>query len=399
MSAGLDVVMLSPGLPHHGGTLWERSLGGSETAAIRVAAALAKLGHRVSVFSPGHTGGVWDGVNYLPIEQFPAYVVAAPHDVTVISRAVEYYRLPVNSTLRVLWCHDLALKRNIANLAGVMWSVDAIYVVSEFMRQQYKTVNGALPESVYLRTRNGVDLASFAPLAGVPRDPQKLVYGSRPERGLETCLAVMAVLAQNASPLRLDVAWYDNVPPQLQNYYQALWQQAAKLPNVRLLGPLKQIDWHRELATAMAMIYPGCGGDFREVSCIAAIEAMACGTPVVTCAKGALPETLHPACAEFLGDETTEVGTPGYVGQFAGAVAKVVHDPNLWRSMSFAGRQRATMFDWDGVAEQWTAHWDELLAERRAGGDFRLRRQLARSGDGEGLAMMIPPRREMEEAA
>ena len=66
----LDVVLVSGGLPHHGGTLKERSLGGSETAAIMIAKELAKRGHHVTVGSPCE-GGVYDDVNYMPIQAMP----------------------------------------------------------------------------------------------------------------------------------------------------------------------------------------------------------------------------------------------------------------------------------------------------------------------------------------
>jgi glycosyltransferase involved in cell wall biosynthesis len=381
----LDVVLLSPGLPHHGGTLKERSLGGSETAAIMVAKHLAARGHHVTAFSPGHEGCVVDGVTWMPAGQFQIYATTTPHDVTVVSRALDAMRMPFNSSVRVLWVHDLALKRFQPQYAGVVWNLDAIYCPSAFMVRQYREVAPGLPESVYMQTRNGVDLPRFLPLAEVKRDPQKLVYGSRPERGLEACLNVMEVLARKRSPLRLDVSWYDNVPDNVRPLYEALWNRARTMPNVRLLGPLRQHEWHQHLAQAQAMLYPGTPGDFREISCIAGLEAMACGTPVVAVAKGALPETLHPACAALLGDEETDPSTKEWATTFADKVVEVTSDPAVWRAMSFAARQRATMVDWSGVAEQWEADWYRRLASRQ-GDARRTRLHLLREGDHEALA-------------
>src|SRR5262245_22232873 len=116
----LDILLVSIGIPHDGLTLREQSLGGSETAAIRVARALANRGHYVTVCSPlperrqpdgtVTRGGVMDGVLWAPIEEFPQRALI-PHDVTVVSRDLNLIRCRSHSGVKVLWCHDLALKR------------------------------------------------------------------------------------------------------------------------------------------------------------------------------------------------------------------------------------------------------------------------------------------------
>lgn len=378
-----DVVIVSPGLPHHGGTLSERSLGGSETAAIYVAKALAARDHQVTVFSPGGSG-IYDRVSYQPIETATHYCATIPHDVCIISRLVDLCLLPTQTKLKALWCHDLALKRTRAAINGVLYSLDAIYVLSPFQRRQYAEVYG-LPNEALLTTRNGIDIASFSGLEQTRRDPNKLVYGSRPERGLEIALHVMDRLAAAGSPLTLYVAWYDNTPPNVADYYRVLWARAEKMPNVKLLGPLKQAQWHRELATARALIYPGCSTDFREISGIVFMEAMATGTPIVACAKGAVVDTVLPQVGLLIGDEGTDVGTAEYQAEFAAAVEQVATDDVTWRSMSFAARERASLLDWSGVAEQWEQDWRERFRQSQAD-PYRLRRHLERTGEWEVLA-------------
>lgn len=364
----LDVVLVSPGLPHQGRSLEQGSLGGSETAAIHVSRALARRGHRVAVFSPGATGEIIDGVTWLPIEQAAVYLQAGDHDVEIVSRALDVLRVLSHARVRVFWCHDLALKRHRGHLGGLLWSLDAVYVMSEFQRQQYVDAGG-IPAQALVTTRNGVDLASFEPLRTLPRDPDKLIYGSRPERGLEGALRVMDRLREGGSTAVLHCAWYENTPPQLVPYYEQLFAQAKARPNVHLLGPLKQADWHRELATAQALLYPGCPGDFREISCIAAMEALAAGTPVVACRKGALPETLGangPECdaGVLLGDETTDVTSRRYLDDFANAVSVLLTVPGQWRAFHEGAYRRGRSLDWSGVAQQWELDWLARLRER-----------------------------------
>ena len=62
----MDIVIHSLGMPFDGNTIKERSLGGSETAAYYQALELAKLGHRVQVFTGCKQMMDADGVRYVP---------------------------------------------------------------------------------------------------------------------------------------------------------------------------------------------------------------------------------------------------------------------------------------------------------------------------------------------
>lgn len=383
--AKLDLCLVSPGMPHTPAILAERSLGGSEVAAIYVARALAQRGHNVTVFSPGHTGGIFDDVRYVPIEQAGAYLAATPHDVTVISRALEMCGLRMASTVRVLWCHDLSLKRSRGQLGGASWNLDWVYGVSAWHRDQMRQIHSHMPAGFFRATRNGIDLPTFKALRqqGIPRDPWRLVYGSRPERGLETALNVMAILHRRGRPWRLSVSHYDNTTEHLAAYYQHLWQRAQAAPNVDYHGALTQAQWRERLVTARAMIYPGTPGDFREVSCIAAMEAQAAATPIVAIRKGALPETIAADAGVLLGDEDTNPQDPAYLERFADAIDSLADDAT-WGTMSDAARARAAQLDWSGVAQQWEREAREAIAARTSD-PVRVRAHLRRMGDREAL--------------
>ncbi len=399
MSApALRICLASIGLPHDGATLSERSLGGSETAAILVAEALARRGHEVSVYAPlperKNAQGqlvadrLMRGVTWRPLERFQQDAVALPHDVTIISRDLNLLRPTYTAPIKVFWCHDLAIKRIRQHVAPCCWHTDALYVLSAFQRQQYAEVYG-IADDAMLVTRNGIDPSGFAGLLNLKRDPQKLVYGSRPERGLEAALAVMDELQRRGSPFRLEISGYDapGLAPQYQQHYANLFQQAAQRPNVRVLGPLTQAQWREQLATARAMLYPGCIGDFREISCIVAMEAQACGTPVVSIAKGAIPETLNGGtlfgdtlAGVLVGDETTEPSAPAYHREFADAVEALCADEVRWQRLHQQGLANAARLTWDGVAEQWETDWLARF-DRRNDTAWRVERHAVRIGD------------------
>lgn len=390
--------MASIGLPHDPVTLTEKSLGGSETAAIHVARALAKRGHRVTMFAPlperqgpqGVTkGGVFDGVAYLPIDAFVQHAMAFPHDVTIVSRDLSVIRPSFNSGIKVLWCHDLALKRARGAIGPALWNTDALYVLSAFQKQQYQHVYG-LPDTCLFVTRNGVDVDAFTRLRErcLPRDPRKLVYGSRPERGLEACLKVMQVFAERGSDLRLEVSWYDDagLAPQLQGFYAALREQASRMPNVALKGALTQAQWHEQLATARAMLYPGPSGfaaEFREISMIAIREARAAGTPSVVVGKGACAESLRE-CGTVVGEESTDCQSPEHLAVFAQAVTDLTTNDLAWQTAHARCNELTDDLSWDGVAAQWEAHWLGLFAERTAD-SRRMAAHFRRIGDKDAL--------------
>lgn len=381
----LDVTIVSPGLPHDGTTLRHRSLGGSESAAIHVAAALAKQGHRVTAFSPGHQGVVADGVQWLPIEQAGGYLRVAPHDVCLVSRDATIAAMPNAAGLTVLWCHDLATKRQAPAFVSALWQVGAVYVLSEYQRRQVLSIHGAL-EPVLHRTQNGIAPWQYEAIGTEqPRDPWKLVYGSRPERGLETCLAVMDRCAARGLPWHLVVAGYDNTTPQMRPYYESLWAACERAPNVRLAGPLPQEAWHREIATAWGLMYPGCSGPFREISCLVVREAMVLGTPVVAVAKGAIPETLHPDAGVLVGDDDVDPLEPPALEAFVAALGTLADDA-AWARMHVAGPQaiRDRRDTWDDVVASWVVDWRERLALRRAN-PWSVTRALHRAGDHEAL--------------
>jgi glycosyltransferase involved in cell wall biosynthesis len=250
------------------------------------------------------------------------------------------------------------------------------------MRKQYIEVHGGIPEKAFFVTRNGINLPDFAELQGIPRDRNKLVYASRPERGLENCMAIMQILQQRGCTLRLDVSGYDNTPPQMEAFYRMLWEQAQQMPNVKLIGPQKQPDWYRQLASAQALVYPGVENEFREISCLLGMEAQACGTPIVSCKRGALPETVNRKAGVLLGDEETNLHSEEYREKFADAIDSLCRDEMAWRRMSKAGRRHAASLGWDGVAQQWEEHWIKVITEQNSD-RYRSLRHMVRMGDWE----------------
>jgi glycosyltransferase involved in cell wall biosynthesis len=82
------------------------------------------------------------------------------------------------------------------------------------------------------------------------------------------------------------------------------------------------------------------------------LEAMACGTPVVTTTGGSLPEVA--------GDAATLV-EPGDTAALAAAIAKLATDPAARADAAGRGRRRAAAFTWERCAELTAAAYSRAV--------------------------------------
>jgi alpha-1,6-mannosyltransferase len=112
----------------------------------------------------------------------------------------------------------------------------------------------------------------------------------------------------------------------------------------------------RKLAVAMASCDLFVHAGDIETFGLVALEAMACGTPVVCRAGGALAELV---------DGQVGATVAGGAAQFAEAVAAVC---SLERAaLAAMARARAEPYDWDVVLPQLLGHYEQLIATHGAG--------------------------------
>lgn len=179
----------------------------------------------------------------------------------------------------------------------------------------------------------GVDTSRFSPLAAdqdlrtrlTPNGELLLVTASRLSREKRPDLAVETVreLVQRRVPVRLVVA--GDGPQRAE-----LRRSANALP-VQFVGFLPKPEVARWLASADAVLAPGP----VETFCLAALEAMACGTPVVG--------NRESAVSEVLGD--TGLVAEGLPGALADALQELLRRPSAKRRA--AARERALGFTWE----------------------------------------------------
>ncbi len=364
MKDKFDIGMLIPGMPFDGNTLEESSLGGSETAAISMARELAQLGHRVKVFCNCKERGNFADVIYLPIAGWDSFLIGTPHDVSIVQRTPEPYSVRTNSRLNVMWSHDLALGRQTYSVRATMWNINKIFVLSEYMKAQYKEVYG-LPDDLLFKTRNGIDLHRFPRSDNSERNRKRLVYAARPERGLDILLDRIFPKLLEADPeIELALYGYHNPVEQLKGFYATLAEKSRAFGDrVRFVGQLTKNKLYEEYAAAGVYAYPTpspTSPQFAEISCISLMEAQASGMPVVTSDRGALSETLAKGAGVLIsGDSMSDE----YRDAFVEAVLKYTKEPEVYNKASAIGKRAARTMGWDKVAEEWSESFSTFFEE------------------------------------
>jgi alpha-1,6-mannosyltransferase len=213
---------------------------------------------------------------------------------------------------------------------------------------------GRIDAGNVVRVPLGVDLDTFSPRVGRVRNRYagegqillvhcgRLSAEKRPQRSLTT----LATLHAAGLPVRLVVAGDGPLRARLV-------RRAARagLP-VTFAGFLSgRADLAALLASADVAIAPGPAETFG----LAALEALACGTPVAVSAESALPEVVGDAGASVPGED------------LAAGVRAVLAWPE--RSRRAAARARAEQYDWGTAARGFlAAHGakDSAAARRRS---------------------------------
>ncbi|MEB2309472.1 MAG: glycosyltransferase [Candidatus Brocadiaceae bacterium] len=348
-----DVVFYTGGHPFHGGTMEERGLGGSESALVFMARALSANGFRVRVFCNCDKPGDYDGVYYADLVDFHIYRQQYLIPIFVSSRSMRPFKLALKAQTRILWIHD---HTNVTYLEGEnpgCLSFDRIFAISRWQLDEWSR-HFHIPSDYFYLTRNGADLTIFKPRE--KRDRNRLVYVSRPNRGLDVLLQLFPQIRQRIPDAELHVYTYQLPDDIMGAQITPLIQQ----PGVYMRGSLPKTALATELSVARVMLYP-C--TFYETSCIAAIEAQASGTPVVASTLAALPETVLNDVSGYLipGDPyTAEFGH-----HFIETVVNLMNDDEAWERLSRGARHRTeSLYDWNAIAKDWLEEFYRLARQK-----------------------------------
>ena len=346
----VDFVFYTSGIPFDGNTIKKRGLGGSESALFYIARCLAHNGYSVKVFNKCEQPGVYDGVEYRELVDFYLFNHWNSASVFISSRSFKPVFYPVNAKTKVVWLHDMPDVAYLGDydLSKADLSDYTFFTLSTYQTEQWKSFLGIEGKQFYI-TRNGFDPAWFS-FYIVTRKRNKLIYSSRPNRGLDVLLNVFPEIRKQVPDVELHVFTYalSEGDREYEPYLRKLHQ-----PGIIFRGSVSQDVLAREMMEARLLVYPST---FKETSCITAIEAQAAGTPVVTSNRGALPETVTDSMSGIVinGDPYSLE----YQERFVNEVVRLIQDDKLWKKLSDGARKRAyELYTWEHIAQEWLEYF------------------------------------------
>jgi len=234
--------------------------------------------------------------------------------------------------------------------ARIVGAVDRIVAATTVERTHLVQHYGADPSRIAV-IPCGVDTNLFLPgdqaaaRAALGLDDQpRLLYVGRlaPIKGLETLLDAMARLRASGTPVHLSIVGGDADEP-LNGHEGALRARLARLDlggTVTFVGAQPQERLRAWYVAADATVLPSHYESFGMV----ALEAMACGIPVVASRVGGLQTTVRDGVTGLLAPESDPVA-------LAGALDRLLGDPDLRFRLGREGVQWAARHRWPCIAE------------------------------------------------
>ena len=305
-------------------------LGGSEEAVIHLSEALAARGHEVTVYAPdggGLSAGhilARRGVFWRPSREFDFGGHDHDHVLfwrcpTILNHPEEFFG-PYEKTL---WLHDSYYRFGAGALGGprgisrkTYEAADYVVALSHFHALCLQQKDECPKEKIVV-LGNGIAEEEFPPFDEGERDPNKVLYTSSPDRGLERLLRAWRDIKARCPEATLDI-YYDwagaswvkpdlvaRLHEMIDNLNQNAWPRedghGVVSGDVRLMGGVNHATLHAAMRRAGVWAYPHEGGGPEseapspETFCISVVKAEACGCYPVTTMAGAIHEVTFSA--------------------------------------------------------------------------------------------------------
>lgn len=269
-----------------------KGLGGSETAAVKLAAALASYDCRVTVYGEVAEGAVGQVV----YRNHGSFDPMDKRNLVIVSRIPQIYNRQINADKSVLWMHDVDCGPHLTE--EHMKYIDKVMCLSRWHHDHLKQTYPWMTDDHLYITRNGIEPSYFTE-GDVERNPHRVIYTSSPDRGLDLLLGWWPEVRRRVPDAELCYAYasvYDAVAskdPRI-GAFRDMVRRLGGQPGVENLGSLTQPGVAKEMRKSGVWVAPSYStpaeARFYETFCIGAVEAAAAGCRRVMSYWGALPE-------------------------------------------------------------------------------------------------------------
>lgn len=245
----------------------------------------------------------------------------------------------------------------------IVHHLDRIVAATDHERALLRDIYRVHPEWVRV-VPLGVDLDHFRPLDRVaararvgfaPHERVILAVGRlEPLKGLDILIRAVAAMQDRHDVVIAIIGGDDRAEPERARL-QAVAEECGVTEHVRFLGSRPHDDLPDYYNAADVVAIPS----FYESFGLVAVEAMACGTPVVASRVGGLASTVIDGCTGYL----VPWRSPE---RFAEPLERLLRDEFLRCQLGAAAARHMQSYSWDAVATQVADVYAELVEERRA---------------------------------
>jgi glycosyltransferase involved in cell wall biosynthesis len=326
-------------------TMWTGGFGEPRTFSWRVAAALSSRRDEFDVVHDNH--GLGSGLLGLVDKGWP--VLASVHHPVTIDRALDLRH--THGALRRLalrrWYGFASMQSRVARRLG------RLVTVSESARADVISEMGVDPARVAV-VPLGVDATTWRRVGGVRRVRGRIMTTTSadvPLKGLVYLIEALAKIRTERDDAHLVVVGALREGSAVD---QAI-ERFGLGDHVQFVAGESDSGIVRRYAEACVAVVPSLYEGFS----LPAIEAMACGVPLVVTSAGALPEVAGPNGASAL------VVAPADASALANAISELLDDDDLRALIGATGRARALgHYSWDRVAEATVAQYRLVIEQQ-----------------------------------
>ena len=273
--------------------------------------------------------------------RLPCPSIMTLHDIILVRLASDYYS-PVRARL-----YERRLREKVEG-------ADHVITISEFSRRDILDWSGIDPGKVSVITdgvnekfrpvTDGQKLAQVTNRYQLPPRFALCVGSTEPRKNLRTAIKAFGQLRRVRADVHLVITGVDYCRISPEEAFASL-----DLEGVHFAGYVHDLDMPAVYSLADVLVFPSLYEGFG----LPPLEAMACGTPVVTSNSTAIPE--------IVGDAAVLVD-PMNAAELAGALEMVMSSSEMRARLIEKGHAQSARYSWRTMAEETRKIYERVIA-------------------------------------